>query len=193
MICGGAIFAGAAFGRAWWNWREENVGRQAAGDHRALAEAVLNFWSRPSQLLGRRMLEKYGLPERVESSRLIWTRCAPWKRTIVWDQTPPYVETEPPRVMEQVVAYDVTYDMIGAIEAFNDDLIIRRDKRELSVMSDGEETSFLTVNLADDVVRGLRNAEEARSFYHRTRQLTMAGKTSPYTQRLLFMPMEEKK
>jgi hypothetical protein len=44
------------------------------------------------------------------------------------------------------------------------------------------------MNLAYEVVRGTRDPAAARLFYDRINQLSQTGKSSPYTQGLLFDP-----
>ena len=60
--------------------------------------------------------------------------------------------------------------------------------QELSARSDREETNYLALNLADEVVRGRRSAAAARSFFDATLNLSLYGKSSPYMSRLLFRP-----
>ena len=46
--------------------------------------------------------------------------------------------------------------------------------------------NFLALNLADEIATGKRSVEEARDFYARVETLSRAGKSSAYTENLLF-------
>jgi len=65
-------------------------------------------------------------------------------------------------------------------------LRLSRDRRELSATSEAEETNFLALNLADEVVRERKSPEEARAFYLKSVLQWNAGKASPYLKGLRF-------
>lgn len=155
---------------------------------RSLADVVISNWTGPSLLVARRMLEKYGAPEKVESSRLTWRGRGVWKQIVVWDEMPLYVSDQPLEVMAQTISYHVPAEAVGELEAFSANLVISYSDEELAVRSDCEETSFLVLNLADEIVRKSRTAAEARAFYNKTVMLAASGKSSPYLERLLFGP-----
>lgn len=46
----------------------------------------------------------------------------------------------------------------------------------------------MALNLANEIVEGKRSVAQAQSFMKRTMMTSMAGKSSPYTEKLLFKP-----
>ena len=58
----------------------------------------------------------------------------------------------------------------------------------LTARSDSEENNYISLNLADEIVHGKKSVAEARNFYAKTEQLGLSGKTSSYSQGLLFQP-----
>lgn len=153
-----------------------------------LAERVSAGWSETSRLAARLLIGRYGAPDEVGSSRLIWHANGPWKRTIVRDQPRPYsgAATTELGVIEQTVAYDLTPEAAADLAPFSRRLSFDPTRMEMSSRADREEVNFLRLNLADDVLRGRIGASEAGESFDRTLALEAAGKTSRYLQGLTF-------
>lgn len=151
-----------------------------------VAHRVVNRWSAPSAAAGRGLLDEYGLPDDVTPNRLTWNRRGSWKRTVVWNRAPVYRSPEDLAVMEQTVDYRLDLRQTAALLAFSDSLKIDLARGELSCRGRQEGLDYLTLNLADEIARGVKSVPAARAAYARVVALTAAGKSSPYTQRLLF-------
>jgi hypothetical protein len=91
--------------------------------------------------------------------------------------------------LEQTVAYSVPADKRKALAAFSDRVRVSRDGSELAARTTSEELNFLTLNLADEVLKGSRSPEEAQRFYENTMQFSISGKSSRYMQGLIFAPL----
>ncbi|HAM35435.1 MAG TPA: hypothetical protein DEB40_05185 [Elusimicrobia bacterium] len=152
------------------------------------ARAIIGNWSNFSRLSADNLMERYGLPDRIESGRLLWHGRGPWKRIEVWDVMPFYGSDLGPDNLEQTISYPAASSKRKELAAFSKKLRVSKDGTELSARSTGEERNFLALNLADEIVRGLKEPVGARRFYDLTIQLAAAGRSSRYMQGLLFMP-----
>lgn len=145
-------------------------------------------WNDWSNLSLDAMVERYGPPTRIESKLVVWVDKAPWKRIAVWDRMGNFQGSAAADNIEQTVAYLVPFDRRDALEAFSPRVGVSFDGSELSSSSFSEERNLLTLNLADQIIRGVRSPDEAKEFYTLTLRLAAAGKSSPYMRRLLFVP-----
>jgi len=159
---------------------------------RNVAEGVLDRWGAPSASAARAIIDEYGVPDDATLNRLTWNRRGPWKRTIVWNSSgfwggaPIYRAPEDFAVMQQTVAYRLSLAAAADLTAFNGGLVIDPARGELSSRAASEALDYLALNLADEVVRGVKTVPQARATYARVVELTAAGKSSPYTSGLLF-------
>lgn len=145
-------------------------------------------WNDWSNLSLDAMVERYGPPTRIESKRVVWVDKGPWKRIAVWDRMGNFQGPSAADNIEQTVAYVVPFDRRDALKAFSPRVGVSFDGSELSSSSFSEERNILTLNLAEQVIRGARSPDEAKEFYTLTLRLASSGKSSPYMQRLLFIP-----
>jgi hypothetical protein len=76
----------------------------------------------------------------------------------------------------------------SGLAAFSDAVLVSGDGTELAARSVNEDHNYLVLNLAVEIVKGIKTPAEARRFYDATLELKAAGKTSPYTEMLLFTP-----
>lgn len=150
------------------------------------AEKTVTRWAGPSADAGHILLEQYGLPDDVTPNRLTWNRRGGWKRTVVWNQAEVYRSPADLAVMQQTVDYRLDQMQAVQLLAFSDDLVIDLAHGELSSRGGHESINYLRLNLADEIARGVKTVPEAQTAYTRILALTAAGKTSPYTERLLF-------
>lgn len=153
---------------------------------RQVADAVVNRWAGPSAEAGRLLLDEYGLPDDVTPNRLTWRRHGGWKRTVVWNRAAIYRSPADLAVMQQTVDYKLDLMQAVRLLAFSDDLVIDLQRGELSSRGGHESINFLRLNLADEIARGVKTVPEAQAAYTRVLALAAAGKSSPYTEKLLF-------
>lgn len=147
----------------------------------AEARRILTGWPVTAQRTAEVIMEKYGPPDLAISDRLSWYDNAPWKITTVYRDPNEHID-----VLEQTIGYSVPRDKVQALAELDVALRLSRDGRELSATSESEETNFLALNLADDVVRERRSPGEARGFYLKTVIQMNAGRSSPYLKGLRF-------
>jgi hypothetical protein len=112
------------------------------------------------------MLAKYSLPQEATPMRLIWHHTGPWKRTEVINEEIPHNFPKPYMdMLLQSIDYPVPPDKFDALAAYDGSVIAERTKGELAARCDMEEANFLALNLAHDIVTGIRSVAQARQFY----------------------------
>ncbi|MBI4444991.1 MAG: hypothetical protein HY645_03700 [Acidobacteria bacterium] len=133
---------------------------------RSEVDKVIRAWMRPPQQTARKMINKYGLPDEVTPFRLVWHSNGPWKRTeLVNDEIPHFFPKPHNDMLLQTINYRVPPDRIDELAAYDGSVIAERTKGELSARCDMEEANFLALNLADEIIRGEKNVENAREFH----------------------------
>lgn len=159
---------------------------QASVYRSLVASSVVDNWPPISAAAGRRLIEQYGVPDAVRYDRLTWRDNGPWKRTVVHDVTPPYVQAEDLGVVEQTLAYPLSSRQVADLAAFDSRLEYDSGRGELSARSDREEVNFLRLNLANDIVNRRMTPGQARELYAQILRLEAAGKESSYLRVLHF-------
>lgn len=150
-------------------------------------DEVLASWPETPHEVAMTIIEKYGQPDSITESRLIWHNTGPWKTTIVYRDVVQHDFPVPhPDLLEQVIDYQVPVEMFDDLAAYDGSVIVERTKGTMAARCDKEAANFLAINLAHDVVTGQRTVEEARQFYADTIQAVMNGETPPYTQGFQF-------
>ena len=150
------------------------------------AEAVLDGWKPRPADLARQMIVKYGPPNEATPLRLVWHNNHPWKRTeVLNDEIPHHFPKPHSDIMTQTINFPIPVDRIDDLAAFDGSIIADRTRGELSVRGDNEQMNFLTANLANEILVGIRSVRDARKFFtEAVRQM----KNSDYTAGFLFTP-----
>jgi hypothetical protein len=181
MALATALLAAAGAACSTVSLRTPEARRQFAG-------AVIENWSGYSRLQAEKLIQEYGPPDRVKHDELAWQDKGLWRRIRVWDVTPYFDSNVGAPDLEQTISYPVLPAQSAALAALGDKLSVSSDQKELSARGASEEENLLALNLADEIIAGRRTAQDARRLYDTTIELSQAGKSSPYTQRLLFTP-----
>jgi hypothetical protein len=154
---------------------------------RPQAEAVIAGWSQTSRAAAARLLEKYGTPDLVSPSRLVWRDKGLVSMVEVWDQTAG--DKSGAEIIELVVDYRVPPEKEAELASFSDRVQASPDGKELVAWAQSEEAAILALNLSNEIILGIKSPEEARDLYDRTLELSAAGKSSPFMEGLLFLPI----
>jgi hypothetical protein len=138
------------------------------------------------------MVAKYGPPDEVTPSQLVWRARGSWKKSVL-SREPVHHEWPSPHedVLEQFVDYRVPTDKADDLAAFDGSVMFERTKGELSARCGGEAANFLALNLAKEIVEGTRSVEDARRVYEDEMIAYKRGeKSRVYTSGLMFAPMK---
>lgn len=144
-------------------------------------------WPESSQLAAKAMLEKYGDPQEVSYSRLVWYHQGPFKRIIVHRKSYPHqFPILHDDVLEHVIDYDIRPEKVGDLVKYNGSLIIDRTRGELAGYCHKEEINILSLNLAHDLMNDKLTFQEARIQHAKHTFNLINGDASLYTQGLQF-------
>ncbi|MBI2787528.1 MAG: hypothetical protein HYX59_02495 [Elusimicrobia bacterium] len=149
-------------------------------------ESIILLWPTFSYRLARLMIARYGQPARASDHSLVWSGNGQWARTVVYRDSQ---RTGGGSRLEQSVAYRVPEARLEDLARFDKDIEADRKEGWLTVRADDEAENFLALNLADEVVKGKRTPRDAADFRRSAARLRDAGKSLPYFDRLLFVPL----
>jgi hypothetical protein len=161
--------------------------QRTGGTEMGNAESVLSSWPDTAQKAAKMMIQQYGQPNEITPTHLVWENNGPWKRTIVYKEEVEHNFPMPHKdVLEQFVDFRVPPDKFDDLAEYDGSVIAERTKGEISARCDKEPMNFLALNLANDIVTGKRNVDDARKFYADTVKQFMKGEKPAYTQKLQF-------
>lgn len=144
-------------------------------------------WPEASKAAISAMTAKYGLPSSVTDDMVVWNSSAPFKRTVVFrEEVEHQFPIEHSDVLMQTVDYRIPLDKVSQLSKFDGSLIIDRTKGEISARNDKEEMNILALNLADKIVRGEMNSEQARREFTKNAETFAAGTSGLLVTALTF-------
>lgn len=150
------------------------------------AGTLIVHWPARPRALARLMIEKYGGPDEIVASQVSWSRRGPWRKIVVFRDPDPSGGQD--HLLQSVAYGAVPVNGLSALGAFGRGASYDAAAHELSARTDSQETNYLALNLADEVVRGRRSVKDAQDFYDAASHLAAAGKGSPYMSGLMFEP-----
>jgi hypothetical protein len=164
--------------------------QSAPGRSSPRAEQVIVSWKDKPAEVARTMIRKYGEPQEVTSSRLVWHRNGPWKFTQLVNEEIPHSFPMPHMdMLYQSIGYRIEPDKADELIQYDGSVILERTKGEIAARCDKEEANFLAINLAHEIATGKRSVEAARRFYAESIQTMMkTGKPNEYLQGFRFTP-----
>ncbi len=159
----------------------------AAADNENV-EQMIASWPEASRMAAMDMISKYGPPQEVTASMLMWKDNGPWKWTKVSRETINHdFPMSHPDLLEQAINYRAPVEMYDDLARYDGSVIVERTKGEMSARCDKEGANFLAINLGNDVATGKKTAEEARTYYAAAIKRFMTTKQmDPYMQKLQF-------
>ncbi|MEJ0037005.1 MAG: hypothetical protein WDO68_13150 [Gammaproteobacteria bacterium] len=169
---------------------------QAPPSAEALAWSQKNLagWPDATRRLGAQLMTKYGAPAEVTPRQVTWISSGQWARTTLYKDGVAHNFASPHRnVLEQAVLYKVPVDKLVPLAQFNRSLVVDLARGELVSNADSEEINFLTVNVADDVIKGERTGEEARIYFAQLVRAKMIKEPERELQKLKFTPAKSAK
>ena len=149
----------------------------------------IRSWPAESREAARLVIDKYGEPDELTDSELVWHRRGSWKRVVAsktffrHNFPAPHIDA-----VESVIDYRVPAEKVSALAAFDGSVIVERTAGEVSARCYDEEANCLALNLMHDIVTGAKSVEEARSYYAREFADYRRKKPTPYMERLRFSP-----
>jgi hypothetical protein len=161
----------------------------SASEAEAFVHEHLGGWPPATQKLGGELLTQYGKPSEITSLALIWQGNAPWVRTVLYKQSVLHNFPSPHQdVLEQTVRLRVPVDKIGDLAAYDGSIVVDRTRGEVSVHCDSEAHNILTLNIAQDIIKGDRSVDQALAYHAQVIRGVQIGEPETYPQKLRFMP-----
>lgn len=157
------------------------------------ARDLSSRWPRAAAMAAEEMLAKYGPPDEITGSRLVWRDAGPWleimvKREVVEHKFPsPHEDT-----LEQTIAYEVPEEKFSELARLDGSVIAERTRGTLSSRSQSEAMNFLALNLSHDVVTNRRSVTEAREMFADIAAAYHRGEQHPYTRGLRFIVSDQR-
>ncbi|SFQ73061.1 hypothetical protein SAMN05421810_11536 [Amycolatopsis arida] len=150
-------------------------------------QSLVDAWPQAPRTTAERLLTRYGPPNEVTPTKLMWYRNGPWRRTVLTaDEIVHHFPTTHTDFLSQYVDYRVPPDACVDLLRFDGSVLIDRTAGELGARCDSEAMNILTLNLAHDIVTGERDVAGAREHYAETAAAYHLGRPAPDAERLRF-------
>ncbi|MFW5943282.1 MAG: hypothetical protein ACOC9X_00760 [bacterium] len=153
---------------------------------------ILQNWEEEKRNVAQEIVDKYGEPDEMTPSILIWHDNGPWHATVVTRNatrhTFPMPHTD---LVEQFVHYRVPPDKVSDLAAYDGSVMVRRTEGLISARCHDEPANFLALNLAHDIISGKKSVEEAREAYVQALKDFRAKRPTPYMEGLQFQPQPD--
>lgn len=150
-------------------------------------QAVLDNWPEDSRQVANDIIKKYGKPDELTPSLLIWYDNDPWVKTVVSKQpiehTFPMPHTD---IVEQYIRYDVPSDKFDELAKYDGSVTVKRTEGLMSARCHDEPANFLALNLAHDVISDTISPEKAKEKYLQILIDYRKKKQTPYMEKLHF-------
>lgn len=155
------------------------------------ADRVAQGWPEASRAAAAFMLKKYGAPQEMTSTMLIWRDNAPWTRTVVHKVGAEHdFPVRHQDVLEQTIVYKVPLNFYSAIATYNGSVIPDRTRGTVTSFGDSETTNILSLNLTRAIVRGELSAEKARDAHVAAERELLAGRTPETARDIVMQPQQ---
>ena len=135
-------------------------------------------WPLAARTVIEEIIDRYGEPNEMSADRLVWRYNSPWKRTVVYCRGR--------LVLEQAVEYRFPPTHIADIAQFSSNIVVRPIAEELIAVGDNERLNRILLNLAHDILIGVRTSEEAREMLKSMTGALRMNWPEEYAQQLHF-------
>ncbi|MPV36971.1 hypothetical protein [Georgenia subflava] len=147
----------------------------------ATSSEVLAGWPEESREAAQLVVDKYGEPNEVMPSYLLWHRPGPWKRMVASKSFDDHQFPAPHNdSVTSVLDYRVPPERVSDLAQFDGSVVVDRTRGEISARCHDEEANNLALNLAHDVVTGARSVGDARAYYAEEFAGYRRGDPTPY-------------
>lgn len=156
------------------------------------ASEVIGRWPKDSAGVAQTVIDRHGEPDEVTESRLIWRDRDRWKEIVayreMWHHEFPFPHDDS---VEGVVQYRVPPGKVRQLAEFDGSVTVHRTRGWMTATCHDEQANYLALNLARDIVEGVRTVGEAREAYVQNMVDFRAGRPTPYMENLQFEPQRD--
>ncbi len=155
-------------------------------------EEVIQDWPKASAHVAKNIVNKYGAPDGITNTHLIWHNTGGWNVTIVRRELINHDFPLPHKdVLYQNINYDVPVNMYDDLARFDGSLIIEQTRGTMAARCDRIKANYIAVNLAHLIIQGKLSVEEARQKYGELIVMALKGKPSKFYSGFIFpMPRQ---
>ncbi len=147
----------------------------------------LKSWPMASQMAAKDMMDKYGKPDEMTPTMIVWNSKGPWAKTVVFSKEYPHNFPMPHTdLLQQWVSLKVPTDKLDELAMYDGSVVVERTTGMISARCDKEGANFLALNLAHDIIMGKQTVEGAREMYGKEVMKMKAGQMNEYTEGLMF-------
>ena len=155
-------------------------------------QEILRQWPKESRQAVQPLLVKYGAPQEMTPSLLIWYKNGPWLYTVATKWSEEHAFPMPhTNLIEQVIRCDVPLEKLSDLARFDGSITVRRTEGLLSARCHDEAANFLALNLAYDIITYAKTVEEAKRAYLQAMSDARRHKAVPYMKALHFQPQHQ--
>ncbi|MBC7695013.1 MAG: hypothetical protein H7141_06145 [Burkholderiales bacterium] len=156
-------------------------------DKKEMMMPDVSSWPEASKMAVKEITDKYGKPDGVTSNELIWWNKGVWKKICINKmETKHSFPIEHTDMMQTTIMYKVQEDKMDELGKFDGSVTFDRTQGTMSARCDKEGNNFLALNLANDILTGKKNVDEARQAYGDIVKEKMNGGNPEYMQKLTF-------
>jgi len=150
---------------------------------------IIKGWPNDSQEAARIVIDTYGEPSEVTETQLTWHQVGAWKRVVASKAYYPH-DFPAPHIdcVESFVDYRVAPERLTDLGQFDGSVMVDRTAGEISARCHDEQANNLALNLAHDIVTGVKTVVEAREYYAKEFADARRKQPTPYMDRLHFTP-----
>lgn len=157
----------------------------------ARARDALASWPEESREAAQLVIDRYGEPQEVTPSFLVWFEPGPWRRIVASAALDAHEFPAPHNdSVQSVICYQVPPAKVSDLAHFDGSVVVDRTQGEVSARCHDEEANNLALNLMHDIVIGQRSVQEARDYYAKEFLDYRRGKPTPYMNELR-VPQQE--
>lgn len=154
------------------------------------ALSQLENWPAAPKNLGTTLVEHYGPPHEMTSTKMFWYRVGPWAQMeLTADEVVHNFPTPHTDFFAQFVEYPVDPAKVAEVAAFDGSVIINRTAGQIGSRCDTEAANTLTLNVLVDLLEGRKTLDEARDFLAENLAAFGMGRDAPYAEKLQFAPV----
>ena len=150
-------------------------------------KVVAQGWPAESRRAAQVLATRYGEPTEACHSTLTWDGPGRWKRIVAHRQPGQHNFPGPhgDRI-ECFIDFHVPPWRVTDLVRFDGSIVVCRTLGEVSARCHDEETNFLALNLAHDIISGKRSVDDARRYFAHEFLEYLKGTSTPYTNGLRF-------
>jgi hypothetical protein len=153
------------------------------------AQSVIALWPDKTRIAAQALIEKYGAPDDLWNNWMEWSPRGPILAVEIFRDAVPVDDPIPHEdFIVSKVGYKVPANRVGALARFSPEIVVDQIRGWVAVHGESEQYNTLALNLAQEIIADKRDVASARSFMNKTLKEATAGKSSPYTDGLMFAP-----